>query len=123
VLAAVMLATRRRRQVRRRLLGVPIGLFAHLVLDGVWARPRVFWWPFFGPSFGAGQVPELTRGAIGVLLELAGVAALWWSWRAFGLERPEARDRFLRTGRLEVRPAGPPAARRGRGAGARRFRG
>ena len=35
VLGIVMLATRNRRLLRRRLLGIPIGMMAHLVLDGV----------------------------------------------------------------------------------------
>lgn len=101
VLAVVMLVTRRHRLVRRRLLGLPIGLFAHLVLDGAWTRSRLFWWPFLGRSFDDRQVPELTRPALGIALEVAGIAALVWGWRRFGLADADRRRRFLRTGRLE----------------------
>jgi hypothetical protein len=108
VLAAVMLATRRRRLLRRRLLGLPIGMFFHLVLDGVWMRGQVFWWPFLGWSFGSGEVPELSHGAVGVVLEVIGIGALWWLWREFDLSDPGRRDRFLRTGRLD--PDAAPAS-------------
>ncbi len=101
VLSAVMLATRSRRLVRRRWLGVPIGLFLHLVLDGIWMRAEVFWWPFFGFGFGDGGLPELERGAFGVLLEVAGAVALWVSWRRFGLGDAGRRSVFLRTGRVD----------------------
>jgi hypothetical protein len=40
VLALVMLATRGRRLVRRQWLGLPIGMYLHLVLDLSWARSR-----------------------------------------------------------------------------------
>ena len=104
LLAVVMLATRRRRLVRRRLLGIPIGTFLHLVLDGAWGDADLFWWPFLGGDAVAGELPELGRPA-GVLLamEAAGVAAMAWAWRAFGLADPERRRQLVRTGRM--RPA------------------
>jgi len=46
LLAVLMLATQKRRLVRRRWIGLPIGMLVHLVLDGIWTRPDVFWWPF-----------------------------------------------------------------------------
>ena len=104
VLVVVMLSTRNRRLVRRRWLGLPIGMFIHLVLDGAWANTDVFWWPFFGTSFSAlvgdDQLPEVARGALSVLMELVGVGALVYGWRRYGLEDRAARDRFLRTGQL-----------------------
>ena len=99
-LAVVMLLTRRRRLVRRRWLGIPIGMFVHLVLDGAWASTDVFWWPAFGTSFGHDRLLELDRGALSLLMELAGIAALVYGWRRYGLQEPAARDRFLRTGQL-----------------------
>jgi hypothetical protein len=99
-LAVVMVATQRRRLVRRRWLGLPIGMFMHLVLDGAWANTDVFWWPAFGTSFGHDRLPELDRGALSVVMELVGVAALVYAWNRFGLREPAARDRFLRTGQL-----------------------
>ena len=100
LLAIVMLATQRRRLVRRRWLGLPIGMFIHLVLDGAWANTHVFWWPAFGVSFGHDRLPELDRGGLSVVMELVGVAALLYAWSRFDLRDPAARDRFLRTGQL-----------------------
>ncbi len=102
VLGLTMLATRGHRVLRRRLLGLPIGLFAHLVLDFVWTRSKLFWWPFLGRSFGRSQIPELSRGAGGIVLELAGLGALGWCWHRFGLADPERRHRFVSTGHLEL---------------------
>jgi membrane-bound metal-dependent hydrolase YbcI (DUF457 family) len=99
VLVIVMLATRRRRLVRRRWIGLPIGMFVHLVLDGVWTDAHAFWWPLFGTSF-EGGLPEVDRGAASLVLELIGVAAIVWGWRRFGFDDPRARAQFVRTGRL-----------------------
>lgn len=101
LLAVIMLATQRRRLVRRRWIGIPIGMLMHLVLDGVWTRTQVFWWPLFGLDFGAGGLPELDRPAgVILLLELAGAACLVWAWSAFGFADPDKRRLFLRTGHL-----------------------
>jgi len=99
-LAIVMLVTQRRRLVRRRWLGIPIGMFIHLVLDGAWANTHVFWWPAFGASFGNDRLPELDRGALSILMEIVGVVALAYAWQRFGLRDQAARERFLRTGQL-----------------------
>jgi hypothetical protein len=109
LLVVVMLATRGRRGLRRRLLIVPIGALCHLVLDGMWARTATFWWPFFGGRFsgggsdgGVGGLPSLSRPAALVLVqEAVGLAALVWCWRRFGLGSAERRSRFVRTGRLD----------------------
>ncbi|CAN5739986.1 hypothetical protein BH24ACT3_BH24ACT3_17310 [soil metagenome] len=101
-LGLVMMATRERRLLRRRWLGLPIGMFLHLVLDGTWTRSGVFWWPFLGADFGAGQIPELERGLpVVALLEAAGIVALAWCWRRFGLADAGRRRTFLSTGRLD----------------------
>ena len=106
LLAVVMLATRRRRLLRRRLLGIPIGTFLHLVLDGAWTDADLFWWPFLGGDALGEPLPELDRPAgLLVLMELAGVAAMAWTWRAFGLADTGRRAALVRTGRL--RPPGP----------------
>ena len=116
LLAVVMAATRGRRLLRRRLLALPIGTFAHLVLDAVWTRTEVFWWPFFGTSFGDRGLPSLDRPLALVLLqEAAGAAALAWCWSRFRLREPERRRQFLRHGRLgrdlrDGRPAGDPGS-------------
>src|SRR3954452_9699354 len=61
-LVVVMLATRGRRLVRRRWLGIPIGMLLHLVLAGVWTNRSLSWWPALGASFEAEPVAETTRG-------------------------------------------------------------
>lgn len=102
LLAVVMLATRNRRLVRRRWIGLPVGVLLHLALDGTFTRAELFWWPFLGPALGSGSVPELDRSAaLIIVLELAGAAALVWAYRRFGLSDPVRRDRFVRTGHLD----------------------
>ncbi len=100
-LVLVVLATRRRRLVRRRLISLPIGLMMHLVLDGIWTRADVFWWPFLGTSFGSAGLPEFERPiGVGVLLELIGAGCLVWCWHTFGFADRSNRERFVRTGHL-----------------------
>ena len=77
LLVVVMLATIGRRPLRRRLLALPIGTFAHLVLDGAWTRTKVFWWPFFGTSFEGAELPSFDRPVVlVVLMEVVGLVAL-----------------------------------------------
>ena len=102
-----MLATRHRRLLRRVLLGIPIGLFIHLVLDGAWADTDTFWWPFTGWSFDGDQLPELARGGWTLVMEVVGAVALWYGYRIFGLADPARRERFLRTGRVDVVASDP----------------
>ncbi len=100
VLTAVMLATKGRRHLRRSLLAVPIGMFAHLVADGMWTRTETFWWPFLGGSLDD-RLPALDHGtAVLVIEELVGAVIVAWCWRRFRLSEPEVRRRFLRTGHL-----------------------
>jgi hypothetical protein len=100
VLALVMLLTQGRRILRRRLLGIPIGLMAYLVFSGTWADTDAFWWPLTGLGLSDADPPELARGALSILLELAGIGlGVWWI-RRVGLDEPTARDEFRRTGRL-----------------------
>ena len=107
VLCVVMLGTRGRRILRRRLLGLPIGLFAYLVLSGTWADTDAFWWPLTGWELSGARPPELARGGISVLLEIVAVAvALWWV-RRVGLDDAGNRHAFRSTGRLP-RTAGTP---------------
>lgn len=109
VLTAVMLATRGRRLLRRRLLGIPIGLLAHLVFSGVWADTDAFWWPLLGLELSDARPPELARGGLSIVLEFAGMAlALWWV-RRVGLDDRAARSDFVRTGRVP-KPGVPPLA-------------
>jgi hypothetical protein len=100
-LLLVMVATQRRRLLRRRWLGLPIGLFVHLVLDGVWTSSALFWWPLRGWGFGTDRAPELTRPfAVTVLMELAGAVALWWWWHRWSLADRRRRHLFLTDGHV-----------------------
>jgi len=101
LLAVVMLATQKQRLVRRRLIGIPIGMLMHLVLDGSWTQTEIFWWPLTGGTLFDGSLPELDR-PLGVILVLdaLGAAALVWCWRTFGFDVPSRRDEFFRTGHL-----------------------
>lgn len=102
VLAVVMVATQGRRLTRRRWLGIPIGLFLHLVLSGSFTRPDLFWWPVTGLALPDGSIPGLDR-PIGVLLalEVVGAVACVWCYRAFGLDDPTRRETFVRTGQID----------------------
>jgi hypothetical protein len=100
VLVVVMLATRGHRHARRRWIFLPVGMFLHLVADGMWAQTDTFWWPFFGLSL-SGSLPALDHGvAILVAEELAGAAMVAWFWTRFGLSDRAVRANFVRTGRL-----------------------
>jgi hypothetical protein len=102
VLVVTMACTagRGNRLRRRRALGLPIGWFAGLVLSGAWAHKEVFWWPAFGWSLPS--VPLLPPWPVLLVLELLGVAAAWWVWTRFGLADATRRQRFVRTGRLDI---------------------
>ena len=102
VLVVVMAATRRRRLVRRSLLGLPIGLMGHLVLDGSFTSTAIFWWPVSGLSFESGQIPELAHLRLSLVMEAIGLGIGTWAWRRLGLTDPATRRRFLDTGRLDL---------------------
>lgn len=101
VLGIVMAATTGRRLVRRRWLGLPIGMYLHLVLDLAWTRSETFWWPFLGFDLEWGAAFELDRGLVSVLMEVVALGVGWWAYRRFGLDDPQRRRRFLRTGQLD----------------------
>jgi hypothetical protein len=101
VLAVVMVLTRNRRLVRRRWLGLPIGMYFHLVLDLAWTRTDTFWWPFLSRGFTPGSAPEVSRGPWTLVMELVAVGVGVWAYRRFGLDDPRVRSRFLRTGQLD----------------------
>lgn len=100
VLVVVMVVAPGRRLVQRRWVGLAIGLFFYLVFDGAWARTELFWWPAFGVSVDAADLPGLEPLWALVAMEIVGAACLAWAWRAYGLGDPVARSNFVRTGRL-----------------------
>jgi hypothetical protein len=100
LLGVVMLVSIGRKQLRRLLLGLPIGMLLHLVFDGAWATTDVFWWPFSGASLGDEPLPSAQRGGWNVLLEAIGLLIIVWVWRRAELAEPARRRAVLRTGRL-----------------------
>ena len=104
LLAGVMLFTARGSSIRRTLLGLPIGMFLHLVFDAAWNDTDTFWWPFTGVSFSDDGIPIVDRGLLSVALEAVGLAICVWLWRTNGLGDPERRRRFLHDGRLQAVP-------------------
>lgn len=101
-LCLVMLTTIGRRQRRRQLLAVPIGVFWHLVFDGVWTDRAVFWWPLDGWGVPRQALPVVERGLwLGVVFEVIGLLALGWVVVAFGLRDGDRRRRFVRYGRID----------------------
>ncbi len=102
VMCVVMAATHGRRLMRRRWLCLPIGMFIHLLLDGVWTRSHLFWWPAFGFDFATSASLEVSRGiGVDLVLEVLGVVALVWGWKRFGLDDAKRRHKFLSTGQLD----------------------
>lgn len=101
LLLAVMLATIGRRSLRRRLLAVPIGVFAHLVLDGAWVTTSSFWWPLAG-GLPARSVPSLQRPWwLTIAMEVVGLMVGIWLWKRFRFDRRQNRSRFQKSGRLD----------------------
>jgi hypothetical protein len=100
VLGAVMAATQGRRLVRRRLLGVPVGMFCHLLLDGTWLRADLFWWPSLGPA-GIWSLVEEGRSPLwSIAMELAGAALGVWAWRRYALGDRANRALLVQRGHL-----------------------
>lgn len=102
VMTVVMLLTQNRRLVRRQWLGLPIGMFMHLVLDGSWATTTVFWWPFLGVAdvLGGSDVPEFGRPvALLAVMEVIGIGALLFLNQRLGLTN-EGKELFIRSGQL-----------------------
>lgn len=100
VLTVVMVATIGRRLLRRRLLGIPIGMLFHLALDGGWNSAALFWWPVFGFSLSEEPVPETTAIGWRLLLEAVAIGVGVFAYGRYELNHPANRSRLLRTGHL-----------------------
>ncbi len=101
VMMLIMLLARGKRLIQRRWLGIPIGLFAHLVLDATWTKTKVFWWPFMGTdSLGRSNFSEVERWPTNLVLEIIGVAVTFWLWRKFRFSDKTNRVAFFQTGKL-----------------------
>lgn len=109
VLTVVMLSTQKRRLVRRAWLGLPIGLYVHLILDMAWTQSETFWWPVFGVSFPLDvSFGVISRGWWNIGLELIGIAVGVWAYKTFGFDDPQRRQRFMSTGQLDRNFVQPP---------------
>ena len=111
-LVVVMMATRGRRLARRRWLGLPIGLFLYLVLDGAWLRSELFWWPVLGARIDRGDLPEFKPLAVLIGLELIGLAVGAWAVYRYGLADRERLRLFCTQGRLDRSQMGRDRPRR-----------
>jgi hypothetical protein len=101
-LVLVMLATIGRRPLRRTLLAVPIGMLLHLVFDGAFTDPDVFWWPLTG-SFAETELPAVDRGWWNLALEAVGIGLVVLGIDRFGLRDTRRRRLFLTKGLLTAR--------------------
>ena len=104
LLAVVMIVTARGSRTRKTWLGLPIGMFLHLVFDAAWNDTDTFWWPFTGFDFTDDGIPIADRGLVSVVLETIGVAICVWLWRTNGLGDADRRRRFFHDGRLIATP-------------------
>ena len=104
LLAVVMIFTTRGSARRRTLLGLPIGMFLHLVFDAAWNDTGTFWWPFTGLGFDDVGIPIVDRGLISVVLEVLGLVGCTFLWRKNGLSDRGRRRTFYADGRLEAVP-------------------
>jgi inner membrane protein len=102
----ILVATRRGSVVRRSLLYVSLGWFAHLLLDGVVVDYEQLLWPFFGTEF-----PFHSDSAFLDLLRRMVTDWRTWAGEAIGasylvflwlrrLDTKELRRDFVRTGRI-----------------------
>jgi len=98
VMTVVMLATRRRRAVRRHAIAVPIGMLLALVASAMWTRPKVLWWPAFG--WRLAHVALVPSAPVAIGEEIVGLGAIAWFVRRFDLLDANHRRAWLRTGRL-----------------------
>ena len=102
VLVVVMAATAGRKPIRRTLLGLPIGMFLHLVFTGSWTEGQRFWWPTLGGSTADIASPVVSRGLWNLPLELLGFLLLVSMLRRAGLDGVDRRRAFIARGTLDL---------------------
>ncbi len=93
-----------RGRAKRQFVLVPISSLLHLAEDGMWSKPRVFWWPFFGSKFPIDHSPwswsSYFRPGI-IVQEVVGLLLLLWLFGSHGKLNREGLANFVKTGRLE----------------------
>lgn len=104
---AALVITRRRSVCRRGLMVMMVGWLVHLMADGIWLEPRVFWWPFWGWSFPSHELPFWSQAWARALSdpwrwvsEIIGLGYLWAVVHRNGLGSADGLRRFLSAGRL-----------------------
>jgi hypothetical protein len=114
VVIVVLVATRRGAR-RRAWMALAVGMFFHLLLDGMWTSTEVFLWPLFGLDFPAGETPYWPAAWERALddpwrwaKEAVGLVYLIALWKTSGLAQPAARSELLRSGRLSGPPPSAP---------------
>ena len=107
LLAVVVLVVTRRGPRRRAWMALVVGMFLHLLIDGMWTTTEVFLWPL------AGDIPRgpdpwwatlgdrLFDSIWPWVLEVVGIVYLAGVWVVSGLGDPEARRTLVRSGRLK----------------------
>lgn len=92
LLGIVMLTTIGNKPRRKKWLALTIGMFLHLVFDGVFAATKVFWWPLGGVDLGGEAIPSVERAwQTNLVLEVIGAGLLLWFLRQLAVARG-ARD-------------------------------
>lgn len=88
LLGVVMLATIGNRARRKKWLALTIGMFLHLVFDGVFANTTVFWWPLGGLDLGGAAIPSIERTwQTNLVLEVIGAGLVLWFLRRLAVAR------------------------------------
>lgn len=106
VTVVILLATRRGRR-RRAWMALAVGMFFHLLVDGMWTKTEVFLWPLFGeiPTGPSSYWADVWSRAFSDpwrwVREVVGVIYLASVWVQSGLGDAERRNSLLKTGRLE----------------------
>jgi hypothetical protein len=110
IVAVILVATRRGRR-RRAWMALAVGMFFHLLIDGMWVSQETFLWPFFGfeftPVFSPywdGLLDRARSDPVRWLLELAGFVYLTVVARNAGLGDRQARRDLLSSGILTEVP-------------------
>jgi hypothetical protein len=88
LMGIVMVSTIGNRPRRKKWLALTLGMFLHLVFDGVFAETTVFWWPLGGTDLGGAKIPSLERTwQVNGALEILGAALLLWFLRQLAVAR------------------------------------
>lgn len=105
VLAITMMFTMKRRLIRRRALGVAIGIFFGQIAVGAFSNTALFMWPTQGTTFPKGSF--VSSWPLTLCLELLGALMLVGLAQHTGLRHTDRRRAFLSSGRLIAATGAP----------------